>query len=347
MKKLLLLSAVAFSAFGFAQQQVILNQNFDLFTNGNIATDVTGATAGQGDWYIYGGTGTTAADFQIVNIDVPHGKSAQITSGAGYVATNNPNSRFLFYSTTTPVATASNDILKGQMQFYTGPATGAGRIMATMYTAAGLPIIGISYDYATKKITGQGRLTKISDSSSGYFGFNLGTHTFPANSWVTVSFLYRKSDGVINYSYTDGTTANSFSGGFNTPPAGYTLETGHLAAEIDIINSTNTGNTVANVAAVDNVNLVYTNASLLGVDDVKGATIDKEMIAVYPNPTTEFLSIKSDVKVKSVSVFDMSGKKVDVKLEGNTVDVKHLESGAYMINIETKNDIQSLKFIKK
>lgn len=346
MKKLLLLSAVAFSALGFAQQQVILNQNFNLFTNGNIATDITGATAGQGDWYIYGGTGTTPADFQIVNIDVPHGKSAQITSGAGYSSTSNPHNRFLFYSTTTPVASPSNDIVSVEMQFFTGPATGAGRLQAMLYTTAGLPFLGITYDYSTKKIGGLGRLTTTA-GASGFYNFNLGTHTFPANSWVTVAFLYRKSDGLMNYEYTDGTTANTFSGGFSTPPSGYTLETGHVPAEIDIVNSTNTGNTVANVAAVDNINMVYTNATLLGVDDVKGATLGKEMIAVYPNPTTEILSIKSDVKVKSVSVFDMSGKKVDVKLEGNTVDVKHLESGAYMINIETKNDVQSLKFIKK
>jgi hypothetical protein len=51
--------------------------------------------------------------------------------------------------------------------------------------------------------------------------------------------------------------------------------------------------------------------------------------------------------VKTVSVYDMTGKKVDVKWEGTTVDVRNLVNGAYMITVETSKETQSQKFIKK
>lgn len=347
MKKILLLSTIAFSCFAFAQEQVIVSQNFNSLTNGNIATDITGNTAGQAGWYIYGGTGTTAANFQIVNVDVPHGKSAQITSGASYSATNNPNNRFLFYDTSTVIATVTNNIYYGQFDIYTGPATGAGSIGATSYDSTGNPIVGINYDYATKKISGAGRLTKISDGSSAYYNITLGTQTFPANSWVTVAFTYNVTTGALNYAYTDGTSTNSFSGGFPTPPAGYTLETGFIPSEFDFVSQTKTGNTIANVASVDNLSLKFSNAALMGVNDIQNATVGAELISVFPNPTTEILNIKTKDRVKSVAVYDMSGKKVEVKLNGNSIDVKNLENGAYMISIETNKEIQSLKFIKK
>jgi len=43
----------------------------------------------------------------------------------------------------------------------------------------------------------------------------------------------------------------------------------------------------------------------------------------------------------------MSGRKINVRLDGEKVDVKNLPSGTYLINIETKEGVSSQKFIKK
>ena len=347
MKKILFLSAFAMSSLGFAQEQVIVNENFNALTNGNIATDLTGATAGQNGWFIFGGTGASVANFQIVNIDVPHGKSAQLTTGNSYSATNNPNSRYLFKDISTTVATAANDIITCQLNFYTGPATGKGKIQTIIYDDTGKPYVGIAYDYDTKKIGGLGRLTKLSDATSGFYNVGLGAQTFPANTWVTVAFLYNKTSGALNYAYTDGTAANTFSGGFPTPPAGYSLEPGYESSEIDFVSSTATGNTVANTSAVDDLVLKFTNTALMGVNDVNAATIGKEVVSVYPNPTTDVLNIKTKDKIKALAVYDLSGKKMEVQLEGTAVNVKHLEAGAYIITIETNKTVDTVKFIKK
>jgi len=92
---------------------------------------------------------------------------------------------------------------------------------------------------------------------------------------------------------------------------------------------------------LDNFNL----SSVLGTsEEVKHSNI---FLSVYPNPTNDILNIKSDLKIKNVSIVDMSGRNMNVKLEDNKVDVRNLTPGAYMINIETKDGISTEKFIKK
>lgn len=73
----------------------------------------------------------------------------------------------------------------------------------------------------------------------------------------------------------------------------------------------------------------------------------KSGFTVYPNPTVDFLNIKSDEKIKSASVFDMSGRKMEMQLSDNKVDVRNLESGGYIINVETAKGKSTEKFVKK
>ncbi|MDF2552507.1 MAG: hypothetical protein K0R77_1782 [Chryseobacterium sp.] len=70
-------------------------------------------------------------------------------------------------------------------------------------------------------------------------------------------------------------------------------------------------------------------------------------IEIYPNPTSDILHIKTDSKINVVSVSDITGRKVNVKLDGDKVDVRALPAGTYLINVETKDGISTEKFIKK
>jgi len=45
--------------------------------------------------------------------------------------------------------------------------------------------------------------------------------------------------------------------------------------------------------------------------------------------------------------FSITGKKINVKLENDKVDVRSLPAGIYLINVETKDGISIEKFIKK
>lgn len=76
-------------------------------------------------------------------------------------------------------------------------------------------------------------------------------------------------------------------------------------------------------------------------------TKSKTQSVIYPNPTTDVLNIKSESIINNVTVVDMSGRNMDVKLENDQVNVKALSAGSYLINIETKDGISTEKFIKK
>lgn len=73
----------------------------------------------------------------------------------------------------------------------------------------------------------------------------------------------------------------------------------------------------------------------------------KEHLSISPNPTTDYLTIKSGEKINNAEVFDMGGRKVEVGVIDNKVDVRKLNAGIYIINIETKAGKTTEKFIKK
>lgn len=106
---------------------------------------------------------------------------------------------------------------------------------------------------------------------------------------------------------------------------------------------TNGGTTGLN-SDIIGIDTFSVDRSNLGVND---AIAKKRLLSVYPNPTTDFLAIKTENKIGSISVFDISGKNVNVKLDGNKVDVRSLPAGSYLINVETKDSITTEKFIKK
>lgn len=203
MKKVLSTLFLSSYLIGFGQAQSLINENYNTLTNGNLATDPTGATARQSGWYIYQGA---AADYQVTTIDATHGKSITLTTGAGAPPSTgaNTNNRYAYKGITT-TATVANNLVMAQMEIYTGSATGKGRVGLQLYSSAA-QIGGIVYDYETKKIYGQGRVTVIATpTQTGILNLGLGSEVFPANTWVTVRYIYNKTTGAHSYIYTNGT----------------------------------------------------------------------------------------------------------------------------------------------
>ncbi|QQQ28568.1 T9SS-dependent choice-of-anchor J family protein [Chryseobacterium indoltheticum] len=106
---------------------------------------------------------------------------------------------------------------------------------------------------------------------------------------------------------------------------------------------TNGGTTGAN-SDIIGIDTFSVDRSNLGVNDVQAT---KSLLSIYPNPTTDFLNIKTEKSIGNVSVFDISGKNVNVKSDGDKIDVRSLPAGTYLINIETKDGVSTEKFIKK
>jgi|GEM_PF-279601 len=91
---------------------------------------------------------------------------------------------------------------------------------------------------------------------------------------------------------------------------------------------------------LDNIKI---NQNTLGISEIQ----KNKNFYLYPNPTADYLKIKSDTEVIKVSIVDLMGKKSNVDFSNNTIDVKNLSAGVYFITVETKNNTITEKFIKK
>ena len=78
--------------------------------------------------------------------------------------------------------------------------------------------------------------------------------------------------------------------------------------------------------------------------------ISKVQAKVYPNPVVDVLNVEAAGKVKSLSIYDLSGKVVSTHVMNavkSQVNLSKLAPGVYVVNIETENGTQSVKVVKK
>jgi len=95
-----------------------------------------------------------------------------------------------------------------------------------------------------------------------------------------------------------------------------------------------------------------TDAGHVRVFDYTAATgiseYNKLNISIYPNPTTFQLTLNTAEQIQSISILDITGKKVKtVVTNTNTIDVSDLTKGIYFLQIQTKNGMAVSKFIKE
>lgn len=77
----------------------------------------------------------------------------------------------------------------------------------------------------------------------------------------------------------------------------------------------------------------------------------KEQFTIYPNPSTEYVEIEGldQLSRSKITIYNTSGKSVfqDENLQSNRINVSSLNSGIYLMSIQSDNFIQTIKFIKK
>ncbi|MDF0719648.1 T9SS type A sorting domain-containing protein [Kaistella sp. PBT33-4] len=351
MKKVLsslLLTSATMMMFG----QVILNENFNALTTGNLGTNVAGTAAGQNGWLTLGGAN---ADYQVATIDAPHGKSLQITGYNSYNATTTALNGRIAAQLSTVTAATGNNILQVKYELYTGNSTGAGTAQMRVWGMQGATsqtIGGFAYNFATKTLTGLATANNLvppvlpTDTPLGpvTYSFNLVAApglVLAANTWYTLIYEYNVTTGVSTWRHPAG------AGSTSSTSTSYSLITGMTAEDIYFYNNSSATNTVSNVIGVDNIIAQFGNAASLSTNDVVSTVEVNGSISIYPNPTSDILNVKADSKINAVSVVDMSGRSIKVNVDGDKVDVSTLPAGTYLINIETKDGISTEKFIKK
>ena len=73
---------------------------------------------------------------------------------------------------------------------------------------------------------------------------------------------------------------------------------------------------------------------------------NKRKSSVFPNPTTDFINIKSEEKSILKEIFSVEGKKIKESYL-NKISISELKSGIYFLKINKSKDSETIKFIKK
>ena len=115
-----------------------------------------------------------------------------------------------------------------------------------------------------------------------------------------------------------------------------------LTADQNNSAATRSSNIIISGDDVQAKTIIVTQESFLATGNNKIS-----MITLYPNPTSDYLKIKSERKINNVQIFDMSGKLlISSKINDSKVDVSKLTNGLYLINLITESGVINSKFIK-
>ena len=181
-------------------------------------------------------------------------------------------------------------------------------------------------------------LTAGATNTATFYSRVIPITTGGSTSPMTLKYYYNTSRSLTGATLI-GTAATISSSTYGTQTASFSTPT--TGTYYFIVSNESAVGTNSTAVFLDTFNLTST---ALGTNEIKHSNA---FTSIYPNPTKDILNIKSDSKINAVSVVDLTGRKVNVKLDGDKVDVKSLPAGTYLINIETKDGTSTEKFIKK
>lgn len=106
---------------------------------------------------------------------------------------------------------------------------------------------------------------------------------------------------------------------------------------------------------MDNGGPAGNDSNFIGIDTfsytaagMATSEVGKNRLSVYPNPTSDYLKITSPLKVNYVHIFDVSGKRTVADMKDNSIDVRNLKPGVYIIRVGFNDNTASVqKFIKE
>ncbi|MCU7618211.1 T9SS type A sorting domain-containing protein [Chryseobacterium sp. PBS4-4] len=145
-------------------------------------------------------------------------------------------------------------------------------------------------------------------------------------------------------------TSNTTSGGIRTLVATRSLSGGtgdtaftNAAGSMNIFFAKGPSTTLANNYHGGNRGYAtLTKTAVLGTNDL---VAESKKVVLYPNPAKSTVSFKNADKIKSIDIYESTGRKVrSVKLEGESINVSDLKSGSYYLEMTLQDG--SLSFEK-
>lgn len=240
---------------------------------------------------------------------------------------------------------------------------------AKTITIAGTPTTTLSYSVTTIGSLGtpatlSGTVKVIPTGSASGTQIHNFTASIKESSFYDITGNMNSSAGSVNYSglaltarlkietsttitYTTTNEStltlvfdNAFSGKVKINGINYTASAGIVSITVPAGNNT--------ITKGDTANLYYISTeykTTLGVDK----TVEAKKIILYPNPVTDYLYLSnSNQNIEKVMIYNMNGSLV--KTTGKdieTIDMRHLTSGNYLVKVQTTEGTLNQIIIKK
>ncbi|MDP9957055.1 hypothetical protein J2X97_002721 [Epilithonimonas hungarica] len=98
----------------------------------------------------------------------------------------------------------------------------------------------------------------------------------------------------------------------------------------------------------DGSGFVVDNIIIKDMDQLSVSDISKTQFNIFPNPTSNFINIKSNEIIKSVKLYNASGSLIKTENANlSKIDISTFPKGNYLISIETDSGIETKKIIKE
>lgn len=148
-------------------------------------------------------------------------------------------------------------------------------------------------------------------------------------------------------------TSNTTAAGIRTVIATRSLSGGsgdtaiaNSAGSVNIFFARGNSTTISQHSGTNRGYTTLNMTATLGTNDL---ALESKKVVLYPNPAKETVNFKNADKIKSIDIYEATGRKVkSVKINGENISVADLKSGSYYFEITLKDGTLSFeKLIKE
>lgn len=355
MKKNVILSAITFLFFQNLLAQELYNEDFEDFTLGNVGTDSSGQTEGQGGWYTYSHwtymNSTPYNDlFQIENTTTNGKVIALLPHPYPYSSAGTYINKDL--NTVITNRTLGNDVIKLEVDFYTGQQTNSensavnyGLSRTTGGSISNKEIIaGFSFDSTTGELKGIHHDETTTPLPTKYLS-NLNDNNqpliIPFDTWIrcVVYADYINNKVVYEIPSLEISITDDF---FIDVPYPTNIEN-HLTESFHAVTFH------VEINDIELPTYKLDNLEVTALPSLSTEKILSNQFNLYPNPATDLVTItnQENKAIEQIKIYDLTGKLIEIQNFENKAEiqliVEKIASGTYLLHIQTNEDIAIIK----
>ncbi|UUV22468.1 T9SS type A sorting domain-containing protein [Paenimyroides aestuarii] len=357
MNKKLLFAATFAMCSNFLTAQVLYSENFDNLTIGNLTTDFTGQTPGQGGLY---GMSHTTIPYSAIQIKTEPNKGNVL-----YIDTDSYNGNVgrMVEKRDLDIVfnqrTQGNDLLKFQFDFYTGKdiPTDSPQIVEINIHSAKYFLGGFRF-YGNEKILKGKRPQSTYNNGfmEKFIGKTYNTDlVLPANQWVTLAVTIDFTNAKIYFEIPHLGIVYQYDSlpfTFTDPTSTDEPNTNGTPVLLRIGQSyINTNDPISMYYMYDNFNFSAINTP--PTPTVSVAEVLSNSFNLFPNPASNTINITNSDNyfVQNVKIYDTSGKLLKTQHFNNQkevqLNIESLTNGIYLLHIHTDKGVAVKKVVKK